>query len=270
MTKTIMLIHGAWLTPSSWDRFRGRYEAQGYTVVTPAWPFVSGSPAEQRAKPDPRLAKMGVKDIVDHFEAEIRKLPEAPILMGHSFGGLFVQLLLDRGLGAVGVAIDPGAPFGVLVHPTAVLTSLPVFTTWNAWNKVLPFTRKSFAKGFANTLPESQLAAEYDANIVPSPGRIFYDVVLGRGAKVNWKNPARPPLLLIAAEHDRTVPLPMVRTNYAKQKRAPSATAFHEFYGRSHYLCNEAGWEDVADYCLEWAVSHLPAANGRPALAAVA
>ena len=274
MTKTIMLIHGAWMTPSSWDRFRARYEARGYTVVTPAWPFVQGAPTAQRANPDPRLGKLGVKDIVDHYEAEIRKLSEPPILMGHSFGGLFVQLLLDRGLGAAGVAIDPGAPFGVLVHPVAVLTSLPVFTTWNAWNKALPFTFESFRKGFANTLPESQMRAEYEAQCVPSPGRIFFDVVLGRGAKVNWKNPRRAPLLLIAAEHDRTVPAPMVKTNYKAQKKAGSATDFHLFYGRSHYLCNEAGWEDVADYCLDWAVAHLPAgarpAEARPALAAVA
>lgn len=269
MTKTIMLIHGAWLTPSSWDRFRGRYEAKGYTVVTPAWPTHEGTPAQMRANPPAGMGQLGVKDIVDHYEREIRKLPEAPILMGHSFGGLFVQLLLDRGLGAVGVAIDPGAPFGVLVHPTAILTSLPVFTTWNAWNKALPFTRKSFATGFANTLPESQLGPEYDAQIVPSPGRIFYDVVLGRGARVNWKNPNRAPLLLIAAEHDRTVPTPMVKANYRAQSRAPSATAFHEFYGRSHYLCNESGWEDVADYCLDWAVEHLPSA-AKPRLAAVA
>ena len=269
MTKTIMLIHGAWLTPSSWDRFRSRYEAKGYTVVTPAWPTHTGTPAQMRANPPADMGQLGVKDIVDHYEREIRKLPEAPILMGHSFGGLFVQLLLDRGLGAAGVAIDPGAPFGVLVHPTAVITSLPVFTTWNAWNKALPFTFKSFARGFANTLPASQMQAEYEAQIVPSPGRIFYDVVLGRGARVKWKNPARAPLLLIAAEHDRTVPTPMVRQNYAKQKQAGSATDFHLFYGRSHYLCNEAGWEDVADYCLDWAVAHLPS-QSRPKLAAVA
>jgi hypothetical protein len=30
MSKTVMLIHGAWLTPAAWSLFRARYEARGY------------------------------------------------------------------------------------------------------------------------------------------------------------------------------------------------------------------------------------------------
>jgi pimeloyl-ACP methyl ester carboxylesterase len=88
---------------------------------------------------------------------------------------------------------------------------------------------------------------------VPTPGRIFFQAVLGIGAKVRWYNPNRPPLLLIAGEKDRTVPSPMVRSNYRKHLRSPVLTAFREFSGRSHWLCNEEGWQDIADDALCWA-----------------
>src|SRR5262249_26642013 len=39
MTKTIMLIHGAWLNAQSWEGFKARYEARGYTVIAPSWPL---------------------------------------------------------------------------------------------------------------------------------------------------------------------------------------------------------------------------------------
>ena len=265
MTKTIMLIHGAWLTPKAWDNFRAAYEAQGFTVVTPAWPNLEGPVDEINASPNPNLRHTGLKRIVDHYEGLIRALPEAPILMGHSFGGLIVQLLMDRGLGVSGVAIDPGAPFGVIAHPQAVLTSLKVFSPFNAWNRIFRMSFADFRAGFANKLPAERQKAEYEAQIVPSPGRIFWQAVIGNNATVNWKNPRRAPLLLIAGEFDKTVPAPMVRSNFRLQKRAPSPTAFHQFKGRSHYLCAEPGWEEVADYALGWARDYAWTASQRAA-----
>lgn len=253
-SKTIVLIHGAWLTPSSWEPIRARYEAKGFTVVAPSWPYLDKTVAELRANPDPRLGQLNLGDIVNHYDAVVRALPEKPILIGHSFGGLIVQMLLDRGLGVAGVAIDPAPPFGVPAHPLAIWTSLPVFTTWNAWNRALTMSFKDFRAGFANTLPESEMRAAYDKYVVPTAGRIFFQAVLGKGSKIKSPNPERPPLLLTAAEFDRTVPLPMVRTNAKKQAKSPSKTEFKIFPKRSHFLCLESGWEEVADFVLDWAV----------------
>ncbi|WP_224361232.1 alpha/beta hydrolase [Hyalangium versicolor] len=268
-SKTIMLIHGAWLTPISWDSFRTHYEAKGFTVHTPSWPYLDRSVEELRANPDPRFAKLNLKDIVDHYDALIRALPEKPILIGHSFGGLIVQMLLDRGLGAAGVAIDPAPPAGVLAHPVAVWTSRNVFTTWNAWNRALTMSFEGFREGFANTLPESELRPAYDKFIVQTPGRIFFQALLGKGSKIKSPNPERPPLLLTAAEFDRTVPPPMVQATTKKQSKSPSKTEYKFFPNRSHVLCLEKGWEEVADFVLDWAVeaagSHVPAASASAA-----
>ena len=112
---------------------------------------------------------------------------------------------------------------------------------------------KSFSTTFANTLATSQLKVTYDQHIVPAPGRIYFQAALGLGNGVNFKNPKRPPLLLIAATEDYTCTPSMVRAMYRKQGRAPSRTDIHEFPGRSHWLIAEPGWEEVAEMAVKWA-----------------
>jgi pimeloyl-ACP methyl ester carboxylesterase len=253
MNKTVVLIHGAWLTPASWIPFKTRYEARGYQVVTPAWPGLDRPVAELKRTTPPEFSRLSVGKIVEHYAGIIRKLPHPPILVGHSFGGLFTQMLLDRGLGRAGVAIDPAAPRGVLVEPTPLVNALPILLTPFGWSRVMKMSFDSFSKNFANGLPEAQRRAHYENLIVPTPGRIYFQAALGIGIGVDWKNPKRAPLLLIAGEKDRTVTPGMVKSAYEKHSKSPVTTAFKSFPGRSHYLCLEPGWEEVADYAINWA-----------------
>src|SRR5436190_253722 len=112
----LMLIHGAWLSSRSWENFVDYYDRAGFEVSAPEWPRKHGDVEELRAGAD-ELAGLGLDEIVDHHEALIRELDEPPVLIGHSFGGLIVELLLDRGLGRAGVAISPAPPKGILVLP---------------------------------------------------------------------------------------------------------------------------------------------------------
>jgi pimeloyl-ACP methyl ester carboxylesterase len=253
MTRTVVLIHGAWVGPGCWDQFRARYEARGYRVLVPAWPFDDHPVADLRAEPDPRLAKSGIPQIVDHYDAIIRALSEPPILVGHSFGGLFVQVLVDRGLGACGVAINPAPPRGVLPGPTAFRANLPFVLAPFGWRRVLRMPFGRFRATFLNTLPADQQRAAYDAHVIPTAGRMFWDGLLTRGAKVRWKNPARPPLLLTTGTLDRAVGAGMNRANFRKYRGGTSRTDFREFPGRSHWVIAEPGWEEVADAAIEWA-----------------
>ncbi|MFT4172047.1 MAG: alpha/beta hydrolase [Rhodocyclaceae bacterium] len=262
MSRTVMLIHGAWLTPASWDKFRARFSEQGYRVLAPAWPLLDGPPESLRRAPPPRLARVGIEDIVIHYTNIIATLDESPILMGHSFGGLIVQRLLDKGLGAVGVAIDPAPPFGVLASPRAIWSSRAVFFSWGAWRRTMHMSQAAFAADFAQTLPAHEMAATYDAHIVPSPGRIFFQAVTGIGSRVSFRNPARPPLLLIAGELDHIVTPDMVRANHRLQARAATPTDLRLFGRRSHWLCNDVGWEEVADYALTWSAAHVWQSTG--------
>ncbi len=107
MSKTIVFVHGAWMTPLCWEEMLGFFRGKGYTCLAPTWPHKDMPIEELREHPPQALAGLGVTEIVDHYERIIRGLDEPPILIGHSFGGLFVQMLLDRGVGAAGVALDP-------------------------------------------------------------------------------------------------------------------------------------------------------------------
>src|SRR5262249_26538028 len=93
----------------------------------------------------------------------------------------------------------------------------------------------------------------YEQQVVPTPGRIYFQAALGLGIGVNWKNPKRKPLLLIAGEKDRTVTPGMVQAAHRKHSLSPVPAALKLFPRRSHYLCAEPGWEEVADYALNWA-----------------
>ena len=150
MTRTIMLVHGAWLNSRSWEHWKARYEAKGYTLIAPDWPGDEGEPSDLRAHPRKALTRSGPKEIVASYAAEIHALPEQPILIGHSAGGVFVQHLLDKGLGAAGVAIDPAPTPGVGLGPHAVVSALPVLGDPFSGGKVVQMSRRFFGERFAN------------------------------------------------------------------------------------------------------------------------
>jgi pimeloyl-ACP methyl ester carboxylesterase len=252
MSKTIMFIHGAWVTPTSWINFKTFYEARGYDCIAPAWPYLDKPVADLNKQMDPRFADQTITMLVDHYAEKIRSLPQAPILIGHSFGGLIVQLLLDRGLGRAGVAIDAGPPRGVLPSLTAIKSALPVLLAWRGWRKLHTMSFKSFSTTFANGLPESEMQSSYNAQIVQAPGRIYFQAALGIANGVNFANPKRARLLLVAGENDLTSTPSMVKAMYRKHKQSPAPVDTISFPKRSHWLIAEPGWEEVADGILQW------------------
>src|SRR5215217_2347041 len=226
--KTIVLVHGAWLNSASWAGFKARYEARGYTVVAPDWPFDGRTPAELRDFPRKELASVGQVDIFDHYDRIIRALPETPILIGHSMGGVAVQHLLDRGLGVAGVAIDPAPTPGVRLGPHAIVSALPVFFEWGSWKKAETMSRSYFRNRFAQLVPDDQADALYDRYIVPTPGKIWWDGIVN-ATPIRWDNPDRAPLLLIGGELDLIADASMTQAIYEKQKQAPSLTELKIF-----------------------------------------
>lgn len=261
--KTIVLIHGLWVTPRSWENFKRRYESRGYTVLAPAWPGIAGEPADLRRNAT-SLHGVGIAEVVAHYETIIRALPEPPILIGHSFGGLITQLLLDRGLGAAGVAIDSVPPKGIYVLPVSTYEALtPALSNpFNAKRTYLfPFSR--WHRVFANTLPETEARAAYAEQAIPASGRAIFQAALsnvtpGSHATVNFANPRRAPLLVIGGEKDVIMPAALSRKIYRRHSASPSLTAYKEFPARSHYLIAEKGWEEVADHALAWAEEVAP------------
>ena len=261
MTKTIVLIHGAWLNSLSWENVKARYEAQGYTVLTPDWPFDDRAPSALRANPAPELAKIGQRQIVDHFERIIRALPEQPILIGHSFGGVIVQQLLARGLGVSGAAINPAPTPGVPLGREAIVSALPVFGDLLSWKKAKQMSPKFFATRFAQTEPNP--AEKYERYVIPTAGKVYWDGVINP-MLIDWAKQDRAPLLLIGGGKDLIADASMTEAIYRQQKLAKTVTELKIFDDRSHWTLMDKGWEAVADLALNWAVEH--ATDKRPAL----
>ena len=268
--ETIVLIHGMWMTPHSWDNWIDHYTDRGHRAIAPGWPGIDKSPEEIRRDPSP-LKGLGIKAVVDHYDKIIRGLDRPPIIIGHSFGGLFTQLLLNRGLGVAGVAIGTGAPKGIILLPPSTLrAALPALKNPFNRNGLCPLTEKQFRWRFTNTLSQEESDAVYREFYIPGTNRAFFEAAFANmsrhsPAAVNYENPARPPLLLIAGGEDHISPPSVNRTLLKLQSKAPSATELKEYPGRPHFMAGMDGWEELADYALNWALEHGKTAPVKPA-----
>lgn len=253
----LMLIHGAWLSARSWEHFADYFAKRGFAVSAPEWPRKEGDVEELRAEAD-ELKGLGIAEIVDHYEAQVRALEEQPVLIGHSFGGLIVELLLDRGLGRAGVALSPAPPKGILVLPFSSLkAAAPALAHPSRWHGIVTLTPEEFTYGFVNTFSSEEAAAAYERYAVPETGQIFYEAGfanfhLNPPTEVHFKNAERAPLLIVGAGKDQTVPASLARKQYEKYGRSPAKTEYLEFEGRPHLLMAAEGWEEVAAAIDSW------------------
>jgi pimeloyl-ACP methyl ester carboxylesterase len=166
----VVFIHGLWLLPSSWDRWRTVFAEAGYATLAPGWPDDPNTVEAAREHPEV-FAKKTVGQVADHFEDVIGQLTKPPALVGHSFGGLLTQILAGRGVASASVAIDP-APFrGVLPLPISALkSSRPVLGNPANHSRAVPLTYEQFRYGFANAVDEDEAMELYATYAVPAPG----------------------------------------------------------------------------------------------------
>jgi pimeloyl-ACP methyl ester carboxylesterase len=269
---TIVLVHGFWVTARSWENWITRYQAKGYRVLAPAYPGFEVEVEALRSDPTP-IENLTVPAIMTRLETVVGGLAEPPIIIGHSAGGAFTQLLLNRGYGAVGVAIDSAPTEGVRVTPLPQLkASWPVLKNPANRHKAVPLTYDQWRYIFTNTFDEADARATYDRYYIPASGGIFWDSVLAnfipgpQDIAVDYHNDARPPLLFISGGEDHLMP-PAIQRSNAKHYKSNTLTEIKEFAGRSHLMPAQKGWEEVADYALSWAVDHATEARRRPRMA---
>jgi pimeloyl-ACP methyl ester carboxylesterase len=256
---TIVLIHGLWLTAHSWQPWADRYTARGYRVLAPGWPGMDADVEELNADPSP-IVGLTIEKILDHYETIITDLARPPILMGHSFGGTFTQVLLDRGLGAVGVGVASAAVKGVRDLPLSTIkVAAPALSPFKK-DEAVPLTSKEFHYAFTNTLSQQASDEIYARHHVPASSTVLREYAtanLHRDAptKVDFRREGRPPLLFIAFGEDHVMPPSVVGHNEGKYDDTLSITEYKEFPGRPHFPA-VPGWEEVADYALTWAEEH--------------
>jgi pimeloyl-ACP methyl ester carboxylesterase len=263
---TVVLIPGLFMTALSWELWVERYTERGYKVVARSWARMEGDIDALRRDPSP-LAGLGAAEIIDHFDRIIRALDSPPIIVGHSFGGAFTEVLLDRGLGAAGVAIDAAQLRGVYNIPLTQLRALfPIIRNPLNRGRAVAMTLDQFHYGFTNTLSLADAKAAYDRYAVPGPGRVLFEGAFanvngGTPLRVDYTRKERAPLLIIAGGDDHIVPASLNASVASRYAKSTATTDYKLFPHRSHWTCGEPGWEEVADFAIEWCERHTTAAE---------
>ncbi len=253
---TILLIHGLWMTGLCWEHWITFFASKGYAAVAPSWPGLGDrTPSEIRADPK-ALEGLTIRAIIEHYIKIIKDLPSPPIIIGHSFGGLFVQILLSKGYGVAGVGVSPAQPSGVIALKfSTVRAGFSILGNPFTYNKAVPITESQFHYAFGNHLDAKESKALWEKYSVPAAAHILWQGALGVVIKgdgvVDWRKKDRAPLLLIAGTNDHTVPREVVEAEKRKYV-GPAIVELKVFEGRTHGIVNQDGWEEVAEFALKW------------------
>ena len=253
----VIFIHGLWLHSTSWAPWVECFDAAGYDATAPGWPQEPTTVADARARPD-AVAGIGIDDVTNHYASIIENLPQAPIIIGHSFGGLIAEKLLGQGKAAAAVAIDPAQIKGVLPLPLAQLRAgLPALGNPANRGKAISLTAKEFRFGFGNAVSAEESDALYEKWTIPSPAKPLFQAAaanfsLHSEAAVDTGNSSRGPLLLISGLEDHTVPDVVTRSTLKQYRHSTALTELRQFEGRGHSLTIDSGWNDIAQAVLAW------------------
>jgi non-heme chloroperoxidase len=260
----VVLIHGLWLLPSSWDRWVQLFSEAGYAPLTPDWPDDPETVEEARATPD-ALAKKTLKQVADHTTEIIDALEKKPTVMGHSTGGLLAQMVAGQCFSAATVAIDPWVFRGVLPLPASALRAAgPFLVNPLTRGRAITLSFDQFKYGWANALDEKEAKELYDTFHVAGSGISlmqmgFANINPWTESKVDTKNPDRGPLLIIEGEKDHTVPWAIANAAYKRQRRNPRVTEIVKIPNHGHALTIDHGWQEVAQTALDFVKRFVPA-----------
>ncbi len=251
-SKTVLFITGAFVSNSGWDEWKTYFESKGYTTVAPAWPHKEGLAKDLREnQPSPEIASIRLKHLVDHYSNIAKSLPEKPIVIGHSLGGLLTQILVNKGLAVAGIAIHSIAPKGVIPTQFSLYKSLwkaaGLFTnTKEAY--LMSFSDWQYA--FTNGMPLAEQQKSYYENTIPE-SKMLVREGLSDDALVDFAKP-HVPLLFTSGDKDNCTPAGLNESNYKRYKRNGSVTDYKLFEGRNHFVLGQPTWREDADYILNW------------------
>ena len=248
-SKTIVFAHGLFLTPKCWNKWLTFFEAKGYTCHAPSNPYHEGTPQEMWSNTPKELEKVNFEDVVQKLGTFIDTLPEKPILIGHSLGGLTVQKLAEMGKAAAAVCIN-GAASGIIATQWSFYKSN--FRVVNPFmgDSIFYPTKKWFYYTFGNTLTRQQSDNIFDDLVVPESRNIPRST-LKKFAKIDFEKP-HVPLLFIAGGKDHIIPKELNEKNFKAYKDINSIKDLKIFENRGHSICADENWEEVASYVYDW------------------
>lgn len=251
-SRTVVFITGTFVSNECWNEWIDFLEKEGYKCIVPAWPYKNAPAEELRNRPatDP-IAMNTLTSLVEYFAAIIKSLPGAPILIGHSLGGLIVQILLQKELGVAGVAIHPFPPHGInrfwlsflkTIWETMVLFSSGKCTYLMSFNK----WRYAIANGICYE-KQKELYYEY---VIPESKKVIREA-FKCVAKIDFNKP-HVPLLITSGSNDKLMPASLNYNNYKRYANDNSVTEYIEFKAHSHLVFGVPAWRKEAEAILNW------------------
>ena len=252
LPKSIVFITGTFIGQNCWDEWKLFFESKGYNCIAPAWPFKDAPPEELRNRhPDLAIASNRLASVTDYFADAIRVFPQKPIMIGHSIGGLIVQLLLQRRLGAAGVAIHSFPPAGIntfkFSFAKAVWEAMAFFTSAK---KSYLVSFQKWKRSFVNGLSCEQQKQLYYKYAIPESKGIIRDAFRCT-VRVNFNKP-HTPLLFTSGCRDRIIPDALNFINYKNYKNSNSITGYKRFKSHGHLVFDSPLWQEEAEFILSW------------------
>jgi pimeloyl-ACP methyl ester carboxylesterase len=251
-SKSVVFITGTFISNSCWEDWIFYFESEGFHCIAPAWPHKEASAEELRNRPaTDAIALNSIISVTDYFAAIIADLPEKPILVGHSLGGLVVQLLLQRELGIAGVAIHSFPPQGInrfrFAFVKALWQSMMLFTP-RAGTYLMSFKKWKYV--IANGLSSEKQKQTYYDYAIPESKKIIRDTFKSL-TKIDFKK-HRPPLLFTSGSNDKLIPASLNYNNFRKYSSRNAITNYKEFNEHTHLVFGVMAWKKEADFILYW------------------
>jgi pimeloyl-ACP methyl ester carboxylesterase len=252
-SKTVVFVTGAFVSNTGWDQWKTYFESKGYTTYAPAWPYKDAPAAELRNRQpnDIQLAELTLSEVIDHYANFIKSLPEKPIIIGHSLGGLMTQILINRGLGVAGVAIHSVPPQGIIPYEFSFIKAgWKVLGLFSSLRKTYLMSLSDWQYAFTNGMTLEEQIKSWEENTIPESKTVARGG-LTAAAKVDFDKP-HVPLLLTSGDKDNIIPASINVRNFKAYKQNGSVTEYKEFKGRNHFVLGLPTWQEDADYILEW------------------
>lgn len=237
----ILFVHGAWHGAWCWDEFFLPYFAEhGWTVHALSLRGHGNSPGKEK------MRWHSIKAYVEDVAEVATSLPQTPIIVGHSMGGLVVQKYLETYHAPAGVLMAACPPKGVLRTTLNIARNQPAtFLKTNLTMSLYPIiSTQELAHHhfFSDDMPEATVA-DYYGKMHNESFRAFLDMLM-----LNLPKPKRvkTPLLVLGGEHD---------TIFTVKEVEQTAVAYNteaHIFDMAHDMMLENGWQDVADQIMDW------------------
>jgi len=260
----LVFVHGTFHSSWCWaEHWLGFFAQRGHEAYAISLRGTSGSP-----EPTPR--RISVDEHVDDLAAFLTAVVGRPaVLVGHSFGGAYVQKLLERGepaaAGAVLLCSVPPSGNGAMIwrflrrSPLSALRITRGFALKSACTSVDDASRLFFSAA----LPPDEVRrhmtrfAEDSACSLDVPD--FNRKLPSRGARADerpaWVR-ACPPMLVLGAERDAVVDAEAI-----EEAAAFYGASSAMLPGLGHDVMLVPGWERAADAISDWLASPALAAT---------